>query len=72
MGQWICTRFKEKLAMAKVQLYKDKVGAWRWRLRATGNNEIIADSAEGYKEKADCKHGLELVKNQAAGATIEE
>jgi uncharacterized protein YegP (UPF0339 family) len=47
--------------MAKFQLYVDNAGEYRWRLRAD-NNETVADSAEGYVNKADCVHGLELVK----------
>ena len=58
--------------MGKFQIYKDKAGEWRWRLRAGGNWEIIADSAEGYKNKSDCEHGLQLVKEQASSATVEE
>ncbi|MDI9239867.1 DUF1508 domain-containing protein [Lysobacter sp. LF1] len=34
---------------------------WRWRLVAA-NGKTIADSAEGYYSKADCLHGIELVK----------
>jgi len=33
---------------------------WRWRLIAANGN-TIADSAEGYYDKADCRHGIELV-----------
>ena len=58
--------------MARFQVYVDRAGEYRWRLRASGNHEIIADSAEGYKEKRDCLHGLELVKAQAPDAEIEE
>ncbi len=29
------------------------------------NNEIIADSSEGYVDKADCEHGIELVRTLA-------
>ena len=58
--------------MAKFQIFKDKAGEWRWRLRASGNHEIIADSAEGYKNKADCEHGIDLVKQQAPTADVED
>lgn len=34
----------------KFQVYKDKAGEWRWRLRAK-NGRIVADSGEGYKRK---------------------
>ena len=55
--------------MTKFQLYKDRKGEYRWRLRAR-NGEIIADSNEGYSTKASCKHGIELVQQQAASAEV--
>jgi len=51
-------------------VYKDKAGAWRWRLRAA-NKEIIATS-EGYKEKAGCEDGIASVKKSAPIAKIVE
>jgi uncharacterized protein YegP (UPF0339 family) len=42
-------------------IYVDKQGYWRWYLLA-GNNRKIADSGEGYYNKADCLHGIDLVK----------
>ncbi len=45
-------------------IYKDVAGYWRWRLRAA-NNRIVADSGEGYANKADCLHGIALVKGSA-------
>ena len=35
----------------KIQIYKDKRGEWRWRIK-TKNGRVIADSAEGYKRKS--------------------
>jgi hypothetical protein len=58
--------------MAKFQIFKDAKGEFRWRLRAGGNNEIIATSGEGYKAKADCQHGIELVKRDAPAAPVDE
>lgn len=57
--------------MAKFQLYKDQSGEYRWRLRAD-NNEIIANSGEGYTQKSDCKHGIQLVKKLAPDAEIQD
>lgn len=57
--------------MTKFQLYKDRKDEYRWRLRAR-NGEIIADSNEGYSSKANCKHGIDLVKQQAANAEVED
>lgn len=41
-------------------IYKDKAGEYRWRYQAS-NTKTIADSGEGYKKKADCRHGIDLV-----------
>jgi uncharacterized protein YegP (UPF0339 family) len=41
-------------------IYKDAKGEFRWRYQAS-NTKVIADSGEGYKSYADCKHGIELV-----------
>ncbi len=57
--------------MAKFQIFTDSAGAFRWRLRAD-NNEIIVDSAEGYKAKADCEHGVDLVKQLAPTAEVQD
>ncbi|MCA1694555.1 MAG: YegP family protein [Actinobacteria bacterium] len=55
---------------AEFEVYKDKAGEYRWRLQA-GNNEIVA-SGEGYKAKASCLHGIDVVKKIAAGAPIND
>ena len=44
------------------QVYEDAAGEWRWRLVA-GNERIIAASGEGYRDRHDCLHGIELVKD---------
>ena len=51
------------------EVYKDKAGEWRWRFQAS-NSKTIADSAEGYVNKQDCVHGIELVKKEAPEARI--
>lgn len=45
--------------------FKDAKGEWRWHLKAS-NGRIIADSAEGYKNEADCKAAIQQVKNSGA------
>jgi len=57
------------LAEPKFEVYKDRAGEWRWRFRASNGN-IIADSAEGYINKTDCEHGIEIVKREAPNARI--
>ena len=54
----------------KFELYTDKAGEYRFRLKAK-NGEIIATS-EGYKTKASCENGIESVKKNAPEAQIEE
>lgn len=50
-------------------IYKDDSGEFRWRLFSQ-NSKIIADSGEGYKNKADCVHGVNLVSSIANGAAV--
>lgn len=50
--------------------YKDKVGKYRFRLKAA-NGETIAVS-EGYASKEGCVDGLESVKKNAPIAKIVE
>src|SRR5215212_678448 len=45
----------------KFELYKDKAGEFRWRLKA-GNGAVLATGGQGYKAVADAKNGIELVK----------
>jgi uncharacterized protein YegP (UPF0339 family) len=40
-------------------VYKDRALNWRWQL-VHKNGNIIADSGEGYVNKADCLHGIDL------------
>lgn len=47
----------------KFEIYKDKAGEFRFRLKA-GNGEIIL-SSEGYKAKASCKNGIESVQKNS-------
>jgi uncharacterized protein YegP (UPF0339 family) len=49
----------------------DSKGEWRWMFRA-GNDETIAVSSEGYKNKADCQHSINLVKKDAPSAVVIE
>jgi len=54
----------------KFEVYTDKAGEFRFRLKAT-NGEIIA-TGEGYSAKASCLNGIESVKNNAPEAEIVE
>ncbi len=52
----------------KFEIFVDKAGEFRFRLKAR-NGEIIAAS-EGYKAKASCLNGIESVRKNAAGSPI--
>ena len=54
----------------KFELYKDKAGEYRFRLKAR-NGQIIAAS-EGYTAKAGCLNGIESVRKNAVDAKIEK
>ena len=56
---------------AKFEIYKDKSGEFRWRLVHT-NGQIIANSGEGYKAKINATNGINSVKENAPGATVED
>ena len=52
----------------KYELYKDKAGEYRFRLKAA-NGEIIGKS-EGYKAKASAKKGIASIAKNAPDAPI--
>ena len=52
----------------KFEVYTDKAGEFRFRLKAT-NGQIIAVS-EGYKAIASCMNGIESVKKNAVDAPV--
>ena len=54
----------EVLTNPKFEIYEDKAGEYRFRLKAR-NGRIIGVS-EGYKSKAGCLNGVESVKENAA------
>lgn len=54
----------------KFELYADKAGEFRFRLKAR-NGEIIAVS-EGYKAKASCLNGIDSVRRNAPDAAVEK
>ncbi|WP_314326143.1 YegP family protein [Paenarthrobacter ilicis] len=53
----------------KFEVYKDKSGAFRFRLKA-GNGEVIA-SSESYTTKAAALNGITSVKNNAGSDVVD-
>ena len=54
----------------KFELYQDKSGKYRFRLKA-GNGQVIA-VGEAYESKAAAENGIASVQENAPGATIVE
>jgi uncharacterized protein YegP (UPF0339 family) len=46
---------------AKMQIYRDARGEWRWRLRAS-NGRIIACSGEGYRGQRSAGRAAQRVR----------
>ena len=47
----------------KFEIYKDKAGEFRFRLKARNGEKILA--SEGYKARKSCLNGIESVKKNA-------
>ena len=60
----------EVLKHPKFEVYVDKAGEYRFRLKAT-NGQIIAVS-EGYKAMSSCMNGIDSVKRNAEDSEIVE
>ncbi len=58
------------MANGKFEVYTDKSGEYRFKLKAS-NGEVIV-SSEGYSSKKSCMNGIESVKKNAPNATIVE
>jgi uncharacterized protein YegP (UPF0339 family) len=56
------------MAKIKFELYRDKKGDIRWRVRSTSNKKIIAESGEGYRRRIDCERAYrKLIESCRAG-----
>jgi uncharacterized protein YegP (UPF0339 family) len=58
----------EKVTNPKFEVYVDKRGEFRFRLKAR-NGEIIA-VGEGYKAKASCLNGIDSIRRNAPDAEL--
>lgn len=58
----------EKISHPKYEVYTDKAGEIRFRLKAT-NGQIIV-TGEGYRAKASCLKGIASIKNNAPEAKV--
>ena len=54
----------------KFEVYQDKRGEFRFRLKA-GNGQVIA-SGEGYRSKKACLNGIESIRKNAPDAKLDD
>jgi uncharacterized protein YegP (UPF0339 family) len=66
---------KEKPSAAKVsatfEVYKDKSGAYRFRLK-DDEDTLLAMSPKGFKTKTDCQKTIDAIKREAGGAVVDD
>lgn len=60
----------EKAANPKFELYQDKKGEFRFRLKAANGQIILV--GEGYASKSGCKNGIDSIRRNAADSVIVE
>jgi len=58
------TKNQGEIMAGKFEIYQDKRGEYRFRLKASNGQNILA--SEGYKDKSWCNNGIESVKKNAA------
>jgi uncharacterized protein YegP (UPF0339 family) len=56
-------------SQSRFELYEDRGGEWRWRLRHRNGN-LIASSGEGYTRLHNAQGGMEAVRRDAYGAPV--
>jgi uncharacterized protein YegP (UPF0339 family) len=62
---------KDAATKLTFETYEDAKKEHRWRLKST-NGQIIASSGQGYKDKRDCEHAIDVIKKGAEKAKVEE
>lgn len=58
----------ERESQATFELYEDRGGDYRWRLRHTNGN-IIADSGEGYASRSGARNAVDGIRDYSGPAT---
>jgi uncharacterized protein YegP (UPF0339 family) len=59
----------EPVTNPKYEIYLDKAGEYRFRLKASNGENIL--SSQGYTTKAACKNGIQSIAKNAPDATVE-
>jgi uncharacterized protein YegP (UPF0339 family) len=64
-------RIKKDARTLKFETYADAKGESRWRLKSS-NGQVIATSGQGYKDKRDSENAINVIKEGAELARVEE
>ena len=59
------------MPLGKYEVYKDAGGKFRWRLRASNDDEIASSSGPGYESKEGCMDGIKSVKKNARSKIVD-
>ena len=62
---------KAPATAAVFEMYKDRGGVFRFRLKDAEGN-LLAISGKGYDKKADCQAAIDAIKKDAAKAKVED
>lgn len=54
----------------KFEVYTDKKGEWRWRLKAS-NGQTVATPGEGFSSKTACMNNIDIVKKAGDAEVVE-
>jgi uncharacterized protein YegP (UPF0339 family) len=57
------------MAKPGFEIYKDKAGAWRWRLRAR-NNQLLASGGQAFASKSNVVRSLKSVRKAVTKAKV--
>jgi uncharacterized protein len=60
---------EQQEALATFEIYQDATGQYRWKC-TTSSGQLIADSAEGYSNRADCEAGIRWMQSCVSNARI--
>lgn len=60
---------EHRASESQFELYEDRGGSWRWRLRHQ-DGDIIAISSEGHATHNDAQQAMQAVRRDAHGATV--
>jgi uncharacterized protein YegP (UPF0339 family) len=62
-------RIRDGISTLEFEVYEDAAGEHRWRLRG-GNDQILADSGEGYDTRNEAETAVERVREYAPDAAV--